>query len=143
MAVAERTVEVVAIDSDAVALRGLGTCSQCVGCGGRCNLFQQWSDDGTLRLPAAGFPRAPQIGEHWRVALADDDLLQQSLRGYGSALASLLLGASGGYGGALALGLSTDAPTAVGALLGTLLAVRISKRGRLAGLRLIEPLPER
>lgn len=143
MAVAERTVEVVAIDSDEIALRSLGTCTECVGCGGRCNLFRQLSDDGTLRLPSAGFPRSPRIGEHWRIALADDELLQQSVLGYGAALAGLLLGASGGYFGALALGVATDAPTAVAALVGTLLAVRFSKRSRVAGLRLLEPLPER
>lgn len=139
LAVAERAVEVVSIESGMVSLRALGACTDCSGCGGCCNLFRPLSDDGALRLPRALFPQAPQAGQRWRVAVEENELLQQSLRGYGAALAGLLLGAAGGHAGAIALGIAPDVPTALAALAGTLSMIRLSKRGPVAGLRLSDP----
>jgi len=129
-----------------VSLRAMGVCSDCSGCGGRCNLFRPLSDDGSseagaLRLPRALFPRAPHLGQRWRLTLADNELLQQSLRGYGAALAGLLLGAASGHAGAIALGSASDGPTALAALAGTLLMIRLSKRGQVAGFRLLDEAP--
>lgn len=146
LAVAERLVEVISIERDMISLRPLGACSDCSGCGGRCNLFRPISgdgasDDGVLRLPRALFPRAPRAGQRWRLALADNELLHQSLRGYGAALAGLLLGAASGHAGAIAIGTASDGPTALAALAGTLLMIRLSKRGQVAGFRLLDDAP--
>lgn len=93
--------------------------------------------DDRLRLPRADFPHAPRAGETWRLQLGDRELLQQSLRGYGAALLGLCAGALGGTLCAALLALPADAATATGALLGTLLALRVSKRAPGAALRLL------
>lgn len=141
LAVAERLVEVTSVESDMISLRSLGACSDCFGCGGRCNLFPTTSDNGALCVPRALFPRAPHAGQRWRLALSDNELLQQSLRGYGAALAGLLLGAASGHAGAIAFGIGSDGPTALAALAGTLLMIRLSKRGQVAGFRLLDDSP--
>jgi hypothetical protein len=139
--VAERRVEVVAIHAEAVELRALGACSECGGCGGRCNWFRDAMPDDTLRLPGADFPRAPRAGETWRLQLGDRALLQQSLRGYGAALLGLCAGALAGTSCAALFPLPVDAATATGALLGTLAALRVSKRAPGAALRLLPDAP--
>jgi hypothetical protein len=132
-----RAVEVVAIDVDRVALRALAACSDCAGCGGHCNLLGPAAGNERLQLPLDRFPRTPRTGEQWLVALAEDELLEQSLRGYGAALAGLVLGAGAGHIVALAFGLAPDVPTAAAALAGTILAIRLSKRDSVAGLRIV------
>jgi hypothetical protein len=134
--VAERRLEVIATDAEGVDLRALGACSECRGCGGRCDLFQS-----SLRLPHACFPYAPQGGQRWRAVLGDRELLQQSLRGHGALLAGLVFGAAAGRTVALAGGWPPDAATAAAALLGTLLALRLSKRTPGADLRLLPDAP--
>lgn len=133
---AERRLEVIATDADGVELRALGACSECRDCGGRCDLFQS-----SLRLPHACFPQPPRDGQRWRAVLGDRELLQQSLRGHGALLAGMVLGAAGGRSLALAGGLPPDAATAAAALLGTLLALRLSKRTPGADLRLLPDAP--
>ena len=134
---AERDVEVIAIHGEDVSLRALGACSDCSGCGGRCALFRPARGD-VLCLPRSKFARAPRPGERWRLTLADDALLRQSVRGYGAALLGLLLGAAAGYALAQTLGLAPDLPTAAAALAGTLLAIRRSKRRDADDLRTVE-----
>lgn len=129
---AERQLEVIATDAAGVDLRALGSCSECRGCGGRCDLFPT-----SFRLPRACFPHPPQGGQRWRAVLGDREVLQQSLRGHGALLAGLVLGAAAGRAIALAGSLPPDAVTAVAALLGTLLALRLSKRAPGADLRLL------
>lgn len=138
---AERRVEVVAVGSDAIELRALGACSECGGCGGRCNWFREAMPGDSLRLPPAVFSRPPAPGETWRLQLGDRELLQQSLRGYGAALFGLVGGALAGHGIAVAVTLPLDAATAAGALLGTLFALRVSKRAPGVALRLLPDAP--
>ena len=133
---AERRLEVVASDFEGVQLRALGACSECRGCGGRCDLFQT-----SLRLPLSWFPHPPRPGEFWRAVLGERELLRQSLHGYGALLAGLLLGAAIGRAAAFLPGLPVDASTALGALLGTLFALRVSKRTPGAALRLLPDAP--
>jgi hypothetical protein len=135
--VAERRVEIVAVGREAVELRALGACSDCGGCDGRCRWFRTALPDDGLRLPGSAFPRPPAAGETWRLQLGDRELLQQALRGHGAALLGLICGALAGHIAAAASSLPLDAATAIGALLGTLLALRISKRAPGAALRLL------
>lgn len=95
----------------------------------------------TLRLPSAAFPCVPEPGQAWRLQLGDHELLQQSLRGYGAALLGLVGGAVAGHSSAVLSSLPIDAATAVGALLGTLLALRVSKRAPGAAIRLLPDAP--
>ncbi len=135
---AERAVEVVALDGDRVQLRALGACSDCAGCGGRCNLFQGLDPAReTLQLARAQFPCAPLAGEHWRLLLDDDQLLRQASRGYGLALAGLIGGAGLGYGAARFIGIAPDLLTLLAAVAGTSLGILRSKRGPAAALRLL------
>lgn len=138
---AERRVEVVAVERDSIELRALGACSECGGCGGRCSWFRETLPRGTLRVATTAFPHTPAPGEAWRLQLGDRELLQQSLRGYGAALLGLSGGALAGHLGAVASSLPRDAATAIGALLGTLLALHVSKRAPGAALRLLPDAP--
>lgn len=138
---AERRVEVVAVGSEAIELRALGACSECGGCGGRCRWFGDAQSGITLTLSSAAFPRTPAAGEAWRLQLGDRELLQQSWRGYGAAWLGLTGGALAGYFGALLSSLPIDVGTALGAVLGTLLALRVSKRAPGAALRLLPDAP--
>lgn len=133
---AEREIEILAVDGAHVAVRPLGACSDCSGCGGRCNLFRgsDREEVGT-GLPLELFPELPHAGEHWRLVLPERELLAQAGWSYGLALAGLVLGAALGHA------LSGDGPwrdaaTAAAALAGTLLALRFSKRRPAGALRL-------
>lgn len=125
---AERRFEVIESGPDGVVVRALGTCSDCSGCGGRCDLFRDAAGHGTPSLPRAMFCIDPTPGQQWMMALDDRELLRQSLRSHGAALLGLVLGAAVGHLGATLAGLAQDPPTLVGALAGTLAALRLSKR---------------
>jgi hypothetical protein len=134
--VAERRFEVVATREREVLVRALGACSECRGCGGRCDLFRGPATS-AWPLPAALFPHPPRAGERWLATLGERELLQQSLRGHGAALLGLVGGGALGHAGAAWFGAPPDAATALGAALGTLLALRLSKRTPAAALRLL------
>lgn len=138
---AERRVEVVTVGRETIELRALGACSECGGCGGRCRWFGDAQSGSTLSISSAVFPRPPAAGEAWRLQLGDRELLRQSMRGYGAAWLGLIAGALAGYTGALLSSLPIDAGTAIGAALGTLLALRASKRAPGAALRLLPDAP--
>lgn len=135
---AERPVEVLAIEGALVRLRASGVCTGCTGCRGRCNFFAgAFAREGSL-FPLSLFPRLPVAGESWRMTLPEDELRRQSLRGYGAALLGLVAGAALGQGLAALMSLHGDLLAACGALAGTLLALRRSKRASAATPILVE-----
>lgn len=125
---AERRVEVVAVDGGELRLRLLGSaCEGCAGgCGGRCNLFAT-DGGGEFRMPA---PASPDFvpGQQARLQLDDAGLRHMAWRGYGVAWAGLLIGASAGAALGRVWPPYADALTLTGLLAGTFAAVRFSKR---------------
>ena len=117
---AERRAEVVEVGPDTVHLRWRGACSECGGCGGRCQLFAG-ANDGRIDVPRSS-PMALSVGQEVTLELPDSQLRQQALVGYGLPLLGLVAGAA-------ALQPWGDLAAAGGALVGVLLAVRLG-RGR-------------
>ena len=125
---AERRVEVVAMDAGELRLRLLGSaCEGCSGgCAGRCNLFA--TDDGgefRMRVPPAG---RFAVGQQARLQLDDSGLRRAAWRGYGLAWLGLMIGAGLGATLGAMLGRHADLLTLIGLLAGTFAAVRFSKR---------------
>lgn len=123
---AERRAEIVSIDHDRVALRALAECSDCSGCGGRCNLFLS-DAAGRLELPGHCFAQAPRVGDQVVLELADGWLLRSALRGYGLPLLGLLGGGALGNALALLAQLPADLGALCGAGAGTFAAFTLSK----------------
>ncbi|MCG6118201.1 MAG: SoxR reducing system RseC family protein [Aquimonas sp.] len=117
---ASRRAEVLSVRADAVELRCTQRCSDCQGCGGRCQIFLTGSDD-RLRLPSARLPHGLTPGLEVELLLPDDVLRAQALRGYGMPLLGLV-------GGAAALQPWGNTAAALGASLGVLLAVWMAGR---------------
>lgn len=118
-------------------------CSGCQGaCEGRCSPFARPGETWDLACD----PDAWRVGQRVRVGIEDSALRSLALRGYGAALAGLVLGALAGHGIGLAWGRHGDALVAAGLLLGTLLALPASKRAtpepRLLGPAGPPPAPE-
>lgn len=119
----ERAAEVLQVAGDRIELRPLGQCSDCGGCGGRCQLFGG-STDSSLSLPASLDPATGQpwaVGQHVFLYLPSGQLQRQALLGYGLPVLGLLLGAA-------ALQAWGDVAAAAGAVGGTSLALLLSKR---------------
>ena len=119
----ERAAEVLQVATDRVELRLLGQCSDCGGCGGRCQLFGG-STDSSLSLPASVDPATGQpwaVGQRVILYLPSGQLQRQALLGYGLPVLGLLLGAA-------VLQVWGDVAAAVGAVGGTSLALLLSKR---------------
>lgn len=114
-----------------VRLRYTSNCSACGGCGGRCQLFATGSA-GELELDGPGLILS--AGETVEVELPHALLLRQAAWAYGLPLLGLLVGA------ALLQPMGNPA-AGVGALLGTSVAVAVSKRAvaRLQGPRIRLP----
>lgn len=128
-AVAARRAEVLAVAGDALHLRLLeGACSGCGdGCGGRCQLFAPaGGSEFALPRPDTGAGFLP--GQTVMLELDVAALRRAAWRGYGLALAGLLVGALAGQGVAAALGRDGDLPVLAGLVAGTLLAARATKR---------------
>lgn len=125
---AERDVEVVAVDAGALRLRLLGSaCDGCSGgCGGRCSLFAT-DEDGEFRIdaPASGHFAVGQLA---RLQLDDAALRRSAWRGYGLAWLGLVAGAAIGATTGALIGRHEDLLTLAGLLAGTFAAVRFSKR---------------
>jgi positive regulator of sigma E activity len=124
---AEREAEVRSRRGNELGLVLLGSaCEGCAGgCGGRCNLFAA-GDDGVFPVvveDAAGF----SPGQRLRLSIDDEAIRRAAWRGYGVALAGLLLGAAAGHGLGRLLGGSADMFALAGLVLGTFLAARFSK----------------
>lgn len=124
---AEREAEIRGRRGDELALSLLGSaCEGCAGgCRGRCNLFAS-GDDGVFHVvveDAADF----LPGQRLRLSIDDEALRRAAWRGYGVALAGLLLGAVAGHGLGRLLGGPADVFALVGLVLGTFLAARFSK----------------
>lgn len=104
------------------------------GCEGRCSPFSRPGETWDLASDSAIW----QVGQQVRIGIEDRALRSLALRGYGAALAGLLLGALAGHALGLAWGRHGDALVAAGLVLGTLLALPASKRAtpepRLLGL---------
>ena len=101
-------------------LRYTAQCSGCGGCGGRCSVFLADASD-VLELAEPGEARVWRAGQAVEVELPSNLLLRQALLGYGLPLLGLM-------GGAALASPWGNASAAAGALLGTLLAVWVSKR---------------
>jgi positive regulator of sigma E activity len=129
----EREVEVLGTQAGKVKLRVLGPCRGCGGCRGRCGLFDLIEGQGGC-LPSAQFPEQPLPGQRWRLAIPESALLAAASWGYGLPLLGLLGGAALAHALAPLLALGVDFATLAGAVLGTSLALRLSKR--------IAPAPE-
>lgn len=125
---AEREVEVVAVATDGLRLRLLGSaCDGCSGgCGGRCSLFGG-DAGGELALPAPSH-FAVQAGQRLRLVLDDRRLRSAAWQGYGRAWLGLVLGAFAGRAVALAWPAHADLLTLAGLVSGTFLAMAFSKR---------------
>lgn len=126
---AERRAEVLAVAGDVLRLRLLeGACSGCRdGCGGRCQLFAP-AGGPECSVPHPGSAQGLAPGQTVVLELDDEALRRAAWRGYGLALAGLVLGALAGHGLASALGRDGDLPALAGLVLGTLLAARATKR---------------
>lgn len=94
------------------------------GCEGRCSPFAKAGDTWDLACGAGAW----QVGQRVRIGIEDSDLRSLALRGYGTVLAGLLLGALAGHVVGLAWGRHGDALVATGLVLGTLLSLPASKR---------------
>jgi positive regulator of sigma E activity len=121
---ASRRAEVLSVEADAVELRCTQRCSDCIGCGGRCQIFHTCADD-RLRLRLQGHSERPSAGQQVELSLPDDLLRTQALRGYGLPLLGLV-------GGAALLQPWGDFAAALGAGVGVLLAVRLAGRPTVA-----------
>ncbi len=125
--VVERDIEVVDIGADSVGVRLIGDCRGCGGCAGRCGLLDA-VDGQHACLQREAFPDLPATGERWRLSLDESALRSAAVWGYGVPLAGMLAG------GALGCLLGTvfesgiNAATLLGAVAGTSLAFRWSKR---------------
>ncbi len=116
------------VEANLLRLRYTERCSSCSGCAGRCSLFlADAAEVLELRPPARG--QSWSVGDAVEVELPSRLLLRQAWLGYGLPLLGMLVGA------ALATPWGNPA-AALGALAGTLLAVRVSNR---AAKRLPEP----
>lgn len=125
---AERRVEVVAVEAGELRLRLLGkACDGCSGgCGGRCNLFTT-DDGGEFRMAAPSAGRFV-AGQQARLKLDDSGLRRAAWRGYGLAWLGLMIGAGLGAMIGAMLGQHANLFTLAGLLAGTFAAVRFSKR---------------
>ena len=124
---AEREAVVQGVAAGRLSLRLLGgACEGCGGCGGRCNVFSA-DRDGVVEIACPDGNRyAP--GQHFRLSIDDAALRRLAWRGYGLALAGLLLGALAGLAFGKALGVAPDLPVLAGLLSGTFLGPRFSNR---------------
>ncbi|MEZ5464365.1 MAG: SoxR reducing system RseC family protein [Lysobacteraceae bacterium] len=123
---AERRAVIDSVDGDVVRLRALERCSDCGGCGGRCDLFRSATGD-ELTLARSSFDADPAPGDPVRLMLSDRWLRQSAWRVYGLATLGLLGGAGIGWLLARLLNVGVDLPTLIGAVIGTLWSVRGSK----------------
>lgn len=135
---AERLARVVAVHAGVVWLQADAPCSDCGGCGGRCNLFAATASreppgssahgpEGALQLPARAFGQPPSIGQQVVLELPGSWLATTALRGYGVPLLGMLAGAAGGHALGLAAQMAPDLPALAGAVLGTFMAFTLSK----------------
>jgi len=128
--VAERSARIVSLGPPSWRLRLLDArCASCViGCGGRCNVFAT-DDEGELELALASHdvPRGLQVGDLVLLSLDDDRLRRSAWFAYGRVWLCMVLGAGAGYALGRVLGAAVDVLTLAGLVLGTSLAVLLSK----------------
>ena len=123
---AERRAVIDSIDGERVRLRALERCSDCGGCGGRCDLFRSPSGD-EFTLDRASFDVEPMPGQPVQLLLSDRWLRQSAWQVYGLATLGLLAGAGVGWQTGWLLDTGIDLTTLIGAVAGTLWAIRGSK----------------
>lgn len=123
----ERDVDVVDVGADSVGLRLIGGCRGCGGCAGRCGLLDA-VESGQARLQLDAFPAPPLPGERWRLSLDESALRDAAAWGYGLPLAGMLAGALLGWLLGSTLDSGVNVTTLLGAIAGTFLAFRQSKR---------------
>lgn len=132
---AERRAVIDAVEGNSVRLRALERCSDCGGCGGRCDLFRGSAGD-ELILDRASFSVEPIPGDSVRLLLSDRWLRQSAWQVYGMATLGMLLGAGLGWLAGYWLNNAVDPLTLIGAVVGTLIAIRGSKN-RLPAIRAV------
>ncbi len=135
---ADRRARIVALGPPAWRLRLLDArCATCViGCGGRCHVFAS-NDDGELDLVLASdaVPPGLAVGDIVDLSLDDSQLRRSAWFAYGRVWLCMVLGAAAGYALGRGLGAGGDVLTLAGLVLGTSIAVFLSKQD-LAGPRL-------
>ncbi len=123
----ERACRVVAVDAGGCRLQPLGeSCRGCTGCGGRCALIGGNHD--TLFVESTQIDGALAVGDSALLSIDAAELRREALHGYGMPLLGLLGGGVLGRACAEALPLPVDPTTAMVALLGTLVGLRVSNR---------------
>lgn len=132
----ERQARVLCCAQGAVRLQLDPDCNGCTGCGGRCSLLagRELLSADEVVLPESSFSTPPTPGQGVLLSLSSHALLDQALRGYGGPLVGLLAGAACGQ-------TAGDGGAALGALVGTLLMLRLSQRGSTAALQVSSVLP--
>jgi positive regulator of sigma E activity len=125
---AEREARVIRLAAGSVQLQLLGSaCSGCQGgCAGRCSVFAT-SQDGQLELPVPS-GMLLEKGQSLTLRLDDLALRRAAWRGYGIAWLGLLLGAGAGQVLGMVWGQHGNVLVMLGLIVGTFLAVGLSKR---------------
>ena len=120
-----RRATVVSAERGQLALRWTESrCRGCVGCGGRCGLFDAGTD-GLVHI--SHDTGALQPGDAVDVAVSAPRLRRAAMRAYGLAIAALVAGVVLGHAAGARWG-SANAGALVGLLLGTFLAGQLTKR---------------
>jgi len=128
--VAERSARIVSLGPPSWRLRLLDArCASCViGCGGRWHVLATDVGGGLeLALASHDVPRGLQVGDLVLLSLDDDRLRRSAWFAYGRVWLAMVLGAGAGFGIGRGLGAAVDVLTLAGLLLGTSLAVYLSK----------------
>lgn len=137
---AERRAAVAALEPGFALLAPEGACSDCEGCGGRCNLFAGIGGEPHIRVPLERFRHRPEVGQQVSLELPEAWLRNSALAGYGLPLLGLLAGCGLGVAVAQAAGADPNGPSLAGAALGLLAGVRGSRRlAPQLGVRLLPP----
>jgi positive regulator of sigma E activity len=125
---AERLARVDRVEAGQVQLQLATRCSDCTGCGGRCDLFDTRERSGRIALAMAQFDAPPIAGAQVRLYLPESALLAHARRGYAQPALGLVLGAVSGHALALSLNADVDLWAVLFAAAGTLLGIGASKR---------------
>lgn len=129
---AERRASIVVLGPPIWRLRLLDArCSSCaLGCGGRCNAFASDGDgELELSLSSESAPVGLRVGDAVILTLDDALLRRGAWMGYGRVWFGLVLGSALGFGIGRWFGINADVTTLAGLVLGTSVAVIVSKHG--------------
>jgi hypothetical protein len=125
---AERLARVDRIEGGLAELQLAARCSDCFGCGGRCDLFDTRERSGRIALAIDRFDAPPVAGGQVRLYLPPAALLGLARRGYAVPALGLVVGAVSGHALAMSLNADVDLWAVLFAAAGTLLGIGASKR---------------